>query len=221
MGISAIFWPQIRWGMASVMAVRMRPGRMAFALTEEGAGSDPAALRTTAVRDGEGWFVNGEKRFITNAPVAGLFVVFARTRPVDAAGPGVAVFLVPADTAGVEVGPEDRKMGQEGAWTAEMRFREVRVGADALVGGNEDIGYRAAMTSPTRGRVHIAALAVGSAQRALDESVAFAATATQGSTAIGDFQLVQAMLADMQTETTACRRSGERGKVRESRTVFA
>ncbi|MFD4442018.1 acyl-CoA dehydrogenase family protein [Nocardia sp. NPDC058519] len=176
-----------------------------FALTESGAGSDPAALRTTASRSGEDWIINGEKRFITNAPVADLFVVFARTRPADEDGAGISVFLVPADTPGVEVGPKDRKMGQEGAWTAEVYFRDVRVGADALVGGNEDIGYRAAMTSLARGRVHIAALAVGTAQRALDESVTYAATATQGGTPIGRFQLVQAHLADMQTGVMAGR----------------
>ena len=90
-------------------------------------------------------------------------------------------------------------MGQEGAWTADVTFDGVRVPADALVGGSEEVGYRAAMMSLARGRVHIAGLAVGSARRALDESIAYAADATQGGTPIGDFQLVQAMLADMQT----------------------
>jgi acyl-CoA dehydrogenase len=178
-----------------------------FALTEPGAGSNPAGLRTKAIRDGaEGdWVITGEKRFITNAPVADLFVVFARTRPADDAGPGIAVFLVPADSSGVEVGTKDAKMGQEGAWTADVRFTDVRVPAGALVGGSEDIGYRAAMTSLARGRIHIAALAVGAAQRALDESVNYAATATQGGTPIGNFQLVQAMLADQQTGVMAGR----------------
>jgi acyl-CoA dehydrogenase len=176
-----------------------------FALTEPGAGSNPAGLRTKAIRDGADWLISGQKRFITNAPVADLFVVFARTRPADDAGPGIAVLLVPADTAGVEVGAKDAKMGQEGAWTADVRFTDVRVPAGALVGGSEDIGYRAAMTSLARGRIHIAALAVGTAQRALDESVTYAATATQGGTPIGNFQLVQAMLADQQTGVMAGR----------------
>jgi acyl-CoA dehydrogenase len=176
-----------------------------FALTEPGAGSNPAGLRTKAVRDGEDWVISGEKRFITNAPVADLFVVFARTRPADDAGTGIAVFLVPADAAGVEVGSKDSKMGQEGAWTADVRFTDVRVPESALVGGSEDVGYRAAMTSLARGRIHIAALAVGAAQRALDESVAYAATATQGGNPIGSFQLVQAMLADQQTGVMAGR----------------
>ncbi|MGA8124917.1 MAG: acyl-CoA dehydrogenase family protein, partial [Mycobacterium sp.] len=179
-----------------------------FALTEPGAGSNPAGLRTKAVGDGSvggDWVISGDKRFITNAPVADLFVVFARTRPADEAGPGIAVFLVPADAPGVEVGAKDAKMGQEGAWTADVRFTDVHVAAGALVGGSEDIGYRAAMTSLARGRIHIAALAVGAAQRALDESVAYAATATQGGTPIGNFQLVQAMLADQQTGVMAGR----------------
>jgi acyl-CoA dehydrogenase len=190
-----------RWleGMASGQVVA------SFALTEEGAGSNPAGLRTKAIRDGSDWLISGEKRFITNAPVAGLFVVFARTRPADDDGPGIAVFLVPADAGGVEVGVKDAKMGQEGAWTADVRFTDVRVADGALIGGNEDIGYRAAMTSLARGRIHIAALAVGAAQRALDESVNYAATATQGGTPIGNFQLVQAMLADQQTGVMAGR----------------
>jgi acyl-CoA dehydrogenase len=176
-----------------------------FALTEPGAGSNPAGLRTKAVRDGDNWVISGQKRFITNAPVANLFVVFARTRPADDQGPGIAVFLVPADAAGVEVGAKDAKMGQEGAWTADVNFTDVRVGSDALVGGSEDHGYRAAMTSLARGRVHIAALAVGAAQRALDESVSYAASATQGGAPIGTFQLVQGMLADQQTGVMAGR----------------
>jgi acyl-CoA dehydrogenase len=194
-----------RWleGMASGEVVA------SFALTEPGAGSNPSGLRTKAIRVGStedaGWLISGQKRFITNAPVAQLFVVFARTRPADDNGPGIAVFLVPADAPGVEVGAKDAKMGQEGAWTADVSFTDVRVPDGALVGGSEDIGYRAAMTSLARGRIHIAALAVGAAQRALDESVTYATTATQGGTPIGQFQLVQAMIADQQTGVMAGR----------------
>ena len=176
-----------------------------FALTEPGAGSNPAGLRTKAIRDGDAWAISGSKQYITNAPTADLFIVFARTRPADADGPGIAVFLVPADATGVEVGAKDAKMGQEGAWTADVTLDGVRVGDDALVGGAVDVGYRAAMTSLARGRIHIAALSVGAAQRALDESVSYAATATQGGTPIGSFQLVQAMIADMQTGVMAGR----------------
>lgn len=176
-----------------------------FALTEPGAGSNPAGLLTKAVRHGSDWLITGQKRFITNAPTADLFIVFARTRPADDQGAGIAVFLVPADADGVEVGAKDAKMGQEGAWTADVSFTGVRVSDTALVGGSEDLGYRAALTSLARGRVHIAALAVGAAQRALDESVTYAANATQGGTPIGNFQLVQAMLADQQTGVLAGR----------------
>ncbi|OPX13429.1 acyl-CoA dehydrogenase family protein [Gordonia sp. i37] len=188
-----------------------------FALTEPGAGSNPAGLRTKATLDGDQWVIDGQKRFITNAPIADLFVVFARTQrrerseraeseqSAEGKNTGIAVFLVPADTPGVEVGVKDKKMGQEGAWTSDVSFDGVRVPASALVGGDEETGYRAAMTSLARGRVHIAALAVGQAQRALDESVEYAANATQGGKPIGSFQLVQAMLADQQTGVMAGR----------------
>jgi acyl-CoA dehydrogenase len=181
----------------------------AFALTEPGAGSNPAGLRTRARRDGStdsaDWVIDGQKQFITNAPIADLFVVFARTAEPHPGNPGIAVFLVPADTPGVTVGPKDAKMGQEGAWTAGVTFDQVRVPAAALVGDDEATGYRAAMTSLARGRIHIAALAVGTAQRALDESLAYATQNTQGGERIGDFQLVQAMLADQQTGVLAGR----------------
>lgn len=176
-----------------------------FALTEPGAGSNPSGLRTTAEPDGDGWILDGGKRFITNATEADLFVVFARTRPATETSTGIAVFLVPAATDGIEVGPKDAKMGQEGSRTADVTFTQVRVGPEALVGGDGDLGYRAAMTSLARGRIHMAGLAVGAAQRALDESVQYAASATQGGTPIGDFQLVQAMIADQQTGVLAGR----------------
>jgi acyl-CoA dehydrogenase len=185
---------------------RLAEGEVAsFALTEPGAGSDPAGLRTTATRDADGWVISGNKRFITNAPDADLFVTFAKLRPAPQSGPGIGVFLVPADSAGIEVGVKDAKMGQEGSRTAEVTFTDVHVGGDALVGGDETTGYRAAMTSLARGRIHIAALSVGAAQRALDESVFYAASATQGGEPIGSHQLVQAMLADQQTGVMAGR----------------
>ncbi|WP_394361907.1 acyl-CoA dehydrogenase family protein [Amycolatopsis sp. SB7-3] len=186
---------QARWlpGIASGEVVA------SFALTEPGAGSNPAGLRTSAKPDGDGWVIDGGKQFITNATEAGLFVVFARTDT------GIAVFLVPADAPGITVGAKDAKMGQEGSRTADVTFSQVRVGPEALVGGDGDVGYKAAMTSLARGRIHMAGLAVGTAQRALDESVAYAASATQGGTPIGDFQLVQAMLADQQTGVLAGR----------------
>jgi acyl-CoA dehydrogenase len=175
-----------------------------FALTEAEAGSDPAGLRTSARRDGEDWVISGGKRYITNAPIADLFVVFARTDPAERGGRGISSFVVDAATPGVTVGPHDRKMGQSGAWTAEVFFDDVRVGASALI-GEEGRGYAKALTVLSRGRLHIAAMCVGMAQRVLDESVAYAATAKQGGAPIGRFQLVQAMLAESHAELLAAR----------------
>jgi acyl-CoA dehydrogenase len=175
-----------------------------FALTEAEAGSDPAGLRTSARRDGDQWVLNGSKRYITNAPLADLFVVFARSDPAEKGGRGISSFVVDARTPGVTVGPHDRKMGQSGAWTAEVFLDDVRVPADALI-GEEGRGYAKALTVLSRGRLHIAALCVGMAQRVLDESVAYAATAKQGGAPIGRFQLVQAHLADMHAELLAGR----------------
>jgi acyl-CoA dehydrogenase len=180
-----------------------------FALTESEAGSSPTGLRTAARRDGEGpgggdWVLSGTKRFITNAPLAGLFVVFARTDPDAGAGRGISVFAVDAASPGLTVGPRDHKMGQRGAWTAEVIFDGVRVPADRLI-GEEGRGYRSAMTVLARGRLHIAAVCVGTAQRILDESVAHAATSKQGGQLIGSYQLVQAMLADSYAEIEAGR----------------
>jgi acyl-CoA dehydrogenase len=175
-----------------------------FALTEAEAGSDPAGLRTTARRDGDGWVLNGSKRYITNAPIADLFVVFARSNPDEKGGRGISSFVVETSTAGVTVGPKDKKMGQSGAWTAEVFFDDVRLDASALI-GEEGRGYAKALTVLSRGRLHIAALCVGMAQRVLDESVGYAATAKQGGAPIGRFQLVQGLIADMHAELLAGR----------------
>jgi acyl-CoA dehydrogenase len=185
---------------------RMAAGELigSFALTEAEAGSDPAGLRTAARRDGDEWVINGGKRYITNAPIADLFVVFARSDPEEKGGRGISTFVVETSTPGVTVGPKDTKMGQSGAWTAEVFFDDVRVPADALI-GEEGRGYSKALTVLSRGRLHIAAICVGMAQRVLDESVAYAATAKQGGAPIGRFQLVQAMLADMHAELLAGR----------------
>jgi acyl-CoA dehydrogenase len=176
-----------------------------FALTEAEAGSDPSGLTTRAVRDGDGYLISGAKRFITNAPLADLFVVFARTDPGASGTRGISVFLVEADRDGVRVGPKDRKMGQAGAWTAEVFFEDVAVPAAALIGGQEGAGFAEAMKSLVRGRVHIAAVCVGMAERLLDESVAHARSSRQGGQPIGEFQLVQAMLAEIQTGVLAGR----------------
>lgn len=177
----------------------------AFALTEPEAGSDPSGLQTRAVRDGAGYRLSGAKRFITNAPLADLFVVFARTDPDAAGSRGISAFAVDATLPGVRVGPHDAKMGQQGAWTAEVFFDDVPVPAEALIGGEEGRGWGAAMQSLARGRLHIAGLAVGMARRAVHESVRYAKANRQGGRPIGEFQLVQALIAESQAELEAGR----------------
>jgi acyl-CoA dehydrogenase len=176
-----------------------------FALTEPEAGSSPAALRTTARREGEGWVLNGAKRYITNAPLADLFMVFARTQDTGRPSADIAVFLVRRGTPGLSIGPRDHKMGQLGAWTADVYLDDVRVDGSALVGGESGSGYTTAMRSLSHGRVHIAALCVGMAQRLVDESVGYAKTRRQDGKPIAARQLVQAMIADSVTETMAGR----------------
>ncbi len=176
-----------------------------FALTEPDAGSDPSSLVTAATPDGDGWAIDGLKRYITNAPAADVFMVFARTDPQAPRGKGIGVFIVPAGLAGVSVAAKDHKMGQAGAWTADVSFSGVRVPRDALVGEAAAAGYATAMRSLAHGRLVIAGLCVGVAQRLIDESVSYARERTQGGHTIGEYQLVQAMLADSQTEYLAAR----------------
>ncbi len=175
-----------------------------FALTETDAGSDPAGLKTRAVRDGDGWVINGAKRYITNAPVADVFMVFARTDPDAPATKGISCFLVPSATPGVSVGPKDSKMGQAGAWTADVYLDDVRVGPETLIGA-EGIGYATAMACLAHGRLHIAALCVGLAQRLVDETVGFATERVQGGKPIAQHQLIQGLIADSQTDLMAAR----------------
>jgi acyl-CoA dehydrogenase len=184
-----------------------------FALTEPDAGSDPSRLSTTArpvpevKGEGEagGWVLDGLKRYITNAPAADMFLVFARTDPEAPPGKGIGVFIVPAGTPGVAVAPRDHKMGQAGAWTADVAFTAAQVPADALVGQAAQAGYSTAMRSLAHGRLTIAGVCVGVAARLIDESVSYARQRSQGGHPIAEYQLVQAMLADSQTEYMAAR----------------
>ena len=179
-----------------------------FALTEPDAGSDPSRLVTSAVPDpgpDGGWVIDGLKRYITNAPAADIFMVFARTDLAAPPGKGIGVFIVPARLAGVSVAARDHKMGQAGAWTADVAFSGVRVPRDALVGEAAAAGYSTAMRSLAHGRLIIAALCAGVAARLIDESVTYARERSQGGHPIADYQLVQAMLADSQTEYMAAR----------------
>jgi len=175
-----------------------------FALTEPEAGSDAMSLRTWARRDGDHYILNGTKRFITNAPIAGLFTVMARTdeaRKADA----ISCFLVEAGTPGLSVGKPDKKMGQAGALTADVIFDNCQVPATALLGGAEGNGFRTAMRVLDKGRLHISALCVGIADRLIEDAVRYAAERRQFGQPIADFQLVQAMIADSQTEAYAAR----------------
>jgi acyl-CoA dehydrogenase len=176
-----------------------------FGLTEPEAGSDPGSLSTRAVRDGDHWVINGVKRYITNAPVADVIMVFARTATEGPPSRTVSVFLVPRPAHGVTIGPKDRKMGQAGAWCADVILQDVRVPHEAMVGGEQGSGYVTAMRSLAHGRLHIAALCVGMAERLVHESLSYALTRQQGGKPIADFQLVQAMLADSKTDTMAAR----------------
>ena len=180
-----------------------------FALTEPDAGSDPSRLVTSAAPvsgpDGDGWVIDGLKRYITNAPAADVFMVFARTDPEAPPGRGIGVFIVPARLDGVSVAARDHKMGQAGAWTADVAFSGVRVPGDALVGEAAAAGYSTAMRSLAHGRLIIAAMCTGVMARLIDESVTYARERSQGGHPIADYQLVQAMLADSQTEYMAAR----------------
>ena len=175
-----------------------------FALTEPEAGSDPGALTTKGTRSSSGaWVLNGTKRYITNAPIADVFFVFARTEAEP--GPrGISAFLVERDTPGLTVGAKDAKMGQAGAATADVFLDSAVVSADHLIGAQGQ-GYITAMKCLAHGRVHIAALCVGLAVRLVDESVRYAASRMQSGRAIGEFQLVQGLLADSQTDLAAAR----------------
>ena len=180
-----------------------------FALTEPDAGSDPSRLVTSAVPvsgpEGGGWVIDGLKRYITNAPAADVFMVFARTDPQAPPGKGIGVFIVPARLDGISVAARDHKMGQAGAWTADVAFSGVRVPGDALVGEAAAAGYSTAMRSLAHGRLIIAAMCTGVMARLIDESVTYARERSQGGHPIADYQLIQAMLADSQTEYMAAR----------------
>jgi acyl-CoA dehydrogenase len=177
----------------------------AFALTEPGSGSDAASLTTTAVRDGDCYVLNGTKRFITNAPEAGLFTVMARTDPSIAGAGGISAFAVERGTPGLSIGRPDAKMGQRGAHTADVIFDDCRVPAANLIGGREGVGFKTAMRVLDKGRLHIAAVCVGAAERMLDDALRYAVERKQFGKPIADFQLVQAMLADSRTEIYAAR----------------
>ncbi len=176
-----------------------------FALTEPGAGSDAASLRTTAVRQGDTYRLNGVKRYITNAPRAGVFTVMARSDPDKKGASGISAFIVPAGTPGLSLGKPERKMGQRGTVLTDVVFDDCIVPASSIIGGIPGMGFKTAMKVLDRGRIHLSALASGMSDRLIDESVRYATQRKQFGQAIGEFQLIQGMLADSRTESFASR----------------
>ncbi len=174
---------------------------MSFALTEPDAGTDAASLKTRAELNGDHYVLNGTKRFITNAPRAGAFTLMARTGGPGAGG--VSAFIVPAGTPGLKLGKKDKKMGQRGTMTCDVILENARVPATHIIGGVPGQGFKTAMKVLDRGRLNISAVSCGMASRILDESRRYARERKQFGKPIGEFQLVQAMLADSQAELLA------------------
>jgi acyl-CoA dehydrogenase len=175
-----------------------------FGLTEPGSGSDSAAMQTMAVRSGNGYVLNGTKRYITNAPFAGVALIMARTSkealPKNA---HVSAFLIPMDTPGITVGKSDKKMGQAGSHIADIILEDVHVTGEALLGGEEGKGFQTAMQSLDNGRLSVAAASAGYAQRILDTAMRYANERKAFGEPIANFQLIQQMLAESEIEIYA------------------
>lgn len=176
-----------------------------FCLTEPDAGSDVASLITRAVRDGGDYVINGTKRFITNSPHAGVFTVYARTGAKDSKASGISAFLVERGTPGMTIAQPYKKMGFRGSHSADVIFENCRVPASSLLGGAEGVGFKTAMKSLDHARLHMAALAAGLCRRLVDEGLNYAVQRRQFGQPIANFQLIQGMLADCETETLAAR----------------
>lgn len=186
---------------------RLASGRITgcFALTEPEAGSDATALKTVAVREGDGFVITGKKCFITNAPIADLFTVFARTDPDASGANGITAFLVERGTPGLSTSAPYRKLGQHGSPVGEVLLDRARVPASSIVGGLEGQGFRTAMKTLNKQRINLAALCVGPAIRLVEEMAMHAQSRRQFGQRIGDFQLVQQMIAESNTELHAAR----------------
>jgi acyl-CoA dehydrogenase len=176
-----------------------------FALTEPNAGSDAASIRTTATRDGDVYRLNGTKRYISNAARAGMFTVMARSEQDKAGASSISAFIVPANTPGLSLGSPDKKMGQRGSAVCDVVFEDCIVPASAIIGLRPGMGFKTAMKVLDRGRIHLSALATGMCDRLIEESVRYAVERQQFGHPIGEFQLIQGMLADCRTEAFAGR----------------
>jgi acyl-CoA dehydrogenase len=177
--------------------------RASFCLTEPDAGSDAASLKTTARRVGDGYVINGTKRFISNATRADVFTVMAKTDVADGNGGAISAFIVERGTPGLTIGKAEKKLGQRGAPIADVIFENVHVPAGNLIGGREGDGFRTAMKVLDSGRISVSASAVGMARRMIDEATQYALQRKQFGKSISEFQLIQAMLADSETEFLA------------------
>ncbi|MFQ6059149.1 MAG: acyl-CoA dehydrogenase family protein [Anaerolineae bacterium] len=176
----------------------------AFALTEAGAGSDAASIKTRAIRDGDYFVLNGSKIWVTNGPIADVVTVFAVTDPALGARGGVTAFIVEKDFPGFSIGTIDRKMGIEGSATGEIVFTDCRVPVENVL-GQFGAGFLTAMRALDIGRLGLGAASLGGAQAALDFSLRFAATREQFGGPIAHKQAIQFMIADMVTEIEALR----------------
>lgn len=177
-----------------------------LALTEPDAGSDASSLKTSAAFDGSNHFrINGTKRYITNAPIADLFTVFARTDPSDLSHKGISAFLISKDVPGIEAGPEHQKMGQAGSPVSEVYLKDVQASMDDVLGGKLGMGFATAMKALNKQRINLAALCIGPAIRLLDEALRHVKSREQFGRPIAEFQLVQAMLAECKVEIEAAK----------------
>ncbi|MHA4869930.1 acyl-CoA dehydrogenase family protein [Duganella sp. PWIR1] len=213
-----VFWPNVGIGSKGLAIAgtpeqkqQYLPGMAtgeipaAFCLTEPDAGSDAASLKTTAVRDGEHYVLNGTKRFISNATRAQVFTVMARSNPDKPGADGISAFIVDRETPGLSIGKPEHKMGQKGSPIADVILENVRVPASNIVGGPaaEGKGFKIAMAVLDSGRASVAASAVGAAKRLIDEAARYAMQRKQFGQPLAQFQLIQAMLADSETEYLA------------------
>ncbi|TWX66661.1 acyl-CoA dehydrogenase family protein [Colwellia sp. C1TZA3] len=176
-----------------------------FCLTEPDVGSDASAVKTSAIKQGDEYIINGTKRYITNAPRAGTFTVMARTDPSIKGSKGISAFIVDASTPGITLGPKDKKMGQQGSHTCDVIFENCRVPAESIIGGVEGKGFITSMKVLDRGRLHISALSVGIAERLIDDALRYAIDRKQFGKPIVEHQMIQVMLADSKAEAYAAK----------------
>ena len=176
-----------------------------FCLTEPDVGSDASAVKTTAIKKGNEYIINGTKRFITNAPRAGTFTVMARTDLSIKGAKGISAFIVDASTPGITLGAKDKKMGQQGSHTCDVIFENCHVPAQNIIGGVEGKGFITSMKVLDRGRLHISALSVGIAERLIDDALRYAIERKQFGKPIAEHQMIQVMLADSKAEAYAAK----------------